>query len=148
MESFFCQNCGYAMELEAEAKFCQQCGVKFQEKDAYSAPLPPEPAPRVSLQTGPRKVLGSMIKEHLLAQLLEDGIKKSGRFEVRRDGVMYVTSSRWGHRVIQVPVEDIASVGIGEKKNLLVIHRKSGGVLLVKMGGAHRWVTLIQRILH
>ncbi len=136
MNSYTCKVCGYTTEAEGDAKFCQQCGASFAE-----------PAPQRSARAGSRMIIGAVIKEHLLAQLLEGGEKKSGRFEVRTDGVIYVTSSRFGNKVIQVPAEDIADVSLGEKDNILVIERKSGGAVLVKMGGASRWVTLIQQVM-
>ncbi len=88
--------------------------------------------------------MGIVIKEHLLAQLVEHGEKKSGKFEVRSDGVDYITSSRFGNKLIQIPREDIASVSLGDHDNLLLIRRKSGGEMVVKMGGAERWVHLIK----
>ncbi len=141
MPSYTCKACGHKGEKEQDAKFCQQCGAKLVED---AAPAIADP-PHVSGET--RMVIGPVMKEHLLAQLLEGGEKKSGRFEVRKDGVIYITSSRYGNKVIQVPAEDIADVKLGVKDNILVIERKNGGAVLVKMGGAAKWVTLIQQVM-
>jgi hypothetical protein len=159
MGSYACNSCGYITENENEAKFCPQCGASLVDVAARPAPQPvvpaaavPQappapPAPQVYVRAAPRNVVGPLIKDHLLAQLLEGNQKMSGRFEVRRDGVMYITSNRFGHRVIQVPLEDIANVGLGGRDNILAIHTKTGREVLVKMGNAQKWVAMIQQLM-
>ncbi len=147
MGTYTCKACGFVTENDGEAKFCQQCGASLVEQFEAPAPPPVTPAPQINVRAGPRMVMGPVIKEHLLAQLLEGGEKKSGHFEVRRDGVIYVTSAKHGNQVIQAPLEDIASVGLGYKNNILAIHLKNGNEILVKMGGAERWVTLIRQLM-
>ncbi len=136
MGSYTCKKCGYSAEDIDDAKFCQQCGASLAEQ-----------APQGNARAGSRMVIGPVIKEHLLAQLLERGEKKSGRFEVRKDGVIFVTSTRFGNKMVQVPIEDIEKVGLGEKDNILVIHHKNGDEVHVKMGGAEKWVRMIRELM-
>src|SRR4030042_4209757 len=119
MGIYTCNSCGYAIESETGAKFCPQCGAILVEEVARPAPTPtpvaavPAPAPQVNVRAGSRNVIGPIVKDHLLAQLLEGNMKMSGKFEVRRDGVIYITSARFGNRIVQAPLEDIARVGLG-----------------------------------
>lgn len=144
MKTYTCKVCGNSAEVADEAKFCQQCGARLEE-DVQSSPPSVVMAPQMRVADNPRNVVGPLIKDHLLAQLVEGGVKKSGRFEVRRDGVLFITSSRWSNKLVQVHVEDIASVGFGAKDNILAIHRKSGGDMLIKMGNVQKWATMIRQ---
>ncbi len=146
METYSCRSCGYTTEVVDGAKFCQQCGTRFKEVITQPSFTPAEPPSQGNVRAGTKIVIGPVIKEHLLAQLLENGRKKSGKFQVRNDGVIYVTSARWGHQVIQAKWDEIARVGLGMKDNILAINLKDGRELLIKMGGAHRWVRLIQSV--
>ncbi len=149
MVTYTCKYCGNIAEAEKDAKFCQRCGARLEEQVVTAGPPIVDPAPQANVtrtSSTSKMVMGPTIKEHLMAQLLEGGQKMNGRFEVRRDGVIFVTSSRYGNRVIQVHREDIAMVGLGAKSNILAIHSKDGREVYVKMGGAHKWVSIIQQL--
>lgn len=152
MHSYTCNVCGYVTESEDEAKFCQQCGSRFGDAVTPPAPSPVHSTSQAGSRAKPKSVVGPIIQENLLARLEDNGEIKSGRLEVRHDGILFVTSTRFGNKLVQVPAENIARVEVIEKPGgfsfsagKVILHVKSGYDVTLVMSNPHKWATMIRK---
>ncbi|HMF32892.1 MAG TPA: hypothetical protein VKK79_15825 [Candidatus Lokiarchaeia archaeon] len=99
------------------------------------------------IKLSPRNVVGPLIKDNLLARLKEGKEIKTGRLEVRQDGVIFITSPRFGNELIQVPQEDISEVVINNKgpfaAGTVTLHIKDGNNVILVLSNADKWGSLI-----
>ena len=147
-----CPKCGF-INSNPGAKFCEQCGAGFDQSVETPAPqqlqdVPASP-PVMNIGSGsnaPRPVVGTILKENLLAKLLEGDLKMNGRLEIRRDGVTFVSSQRF-NKLVQCQSENISQVKVGNKPGIFGIMMKNGDKFIFKVGNAQKWVKYVQDIL-